>query len=367
MNIYLFDMDAVLLHPGGYRAALVATVNYFSTAMGLGEMAPSLEEIEAFEAMGITSEWDSASICIAALLAASGWQFRGGFWDAAAILRGNENQNFARPNYRALGARACAEWRPGEYAAEAAYRVLLDGRPPDGLERRLADLLLHTRDINRSPVLPVFQQFTLGADFEPTYGLPQTIETESLLLKFDRPALNRPIPDHSAIYTARPSNPPRDVPALQGLGYAPEAELGAKLVGLSHLPLIGYGSLRWLAETVGGGVHHYVKPSPVHGLAAIGAAAGAPESGALIAAEALLRGEWLSPLKELRGWRGRVTVFEDSASSIRGVREAVKRLGENWKCRGIGISSGGPKYEALIEVADRVFDSLDVAMENALH
>ncbi|MBI3362755.1 MAG: hypothetical protein HY023_16770 [Chloroflexi bacterium] len=363
LEIYLLDMDAVLLHPGGYRAALIATVNHFSTAMGLGEQAPAVEEIEAFEAAGITSEWDSASICIAALLAASAHEYSGGFSDAASALRGDGRRHGPRPDYRALAGRVAAELRRGEYPAEAAYRLLLNDRSSDGLRRPLAELLLYTRDIHRSPVLPVFQQFTLGEAYEATYGLPRTIETESLLLEHDRPALSHPVPPRSAIYTARPSNPPRDVPPRSGMGYAPEAELGAGLVGLSHLPLIGYGSLKWLAETVGGDTHQYVKPSPVHALAAIGAATGALESEALVAAEALTRGDWLSPLKDLRDGRGRVTVFEDSASSIRGVREAVSLLGEGWQCRGIGISAGGPKREALAQVADRVYPSLDAAIE----
>ena len=67
-NLYLFDMDAVLLYPGGYRAALMATVNYFSREMGLGDCAPTMHEIEVFESVGITSEWDSAPMCIVALM-----------------------------------------------------------------------------------------------------------------------------------------------------------------------------------------------------------------------------------------------------------------------------------------------------------
>ncbi len=338
-------MDSVLLHPGGYRAALIATINHFSTSMGLGELAPTVEEIEAFEAVGITSEWDSAPISVAAI--------------ALAPLAGR------RPDYVSLARRVAAEWRRGEYPAEAAYRIISNLQSLKRLEIgdwRL-EILRHSRDIQKSEVLQVFQQFTLGADFTPTYGLPRTIETEALLLKYDRPALSRPAPPCSAIFTARPSKPPRDIPSR--LGYAPEAELGAQLVGLSRLPLIGYGAFQWLAEVSGENANGeaQLKPSPVHALAAIGAALGGPESEAVRAGAAAARGEWLSPLKELRESRGRVAVFEDSAASIRGVREAVRLLGAGWECVGIGIAPGGPKREALMQVADRVYDSIDEALD----
>jgi len=336
-------MDSVLLHPGGYRAALIETVNHFSRAMGFGDLAPTHDEIEAFEAAGITSEWDSAPISIAEI-----------------ALTGQ------RPHYHSLVQRVSAEWRKGEYPVEAAHRLISNSKllTSNG-NLRLENLLLHSRDIRRSPALNIFQQFTLGDAFEETYGLPKTIEAHSTLLKHDRAALARPAPPNSAIYTARPTRPPRDVPPR--LGYAPEAELGAQLVGLSHLPIIGFGSFQWLAETIGGDPEAYLKPSPVHALAAIGAAIGASESESLRAAEAAARNEWLSPLQELRGVKGRVTVFEDSARSIVGVREAASLLGENWECVGVGISPGGPKKLALEKVANRVYPSVNDAIDGELN
>ncbi|HLB47535.1 MAG TPA: hypothetical protein VJL59_11070, partial [Anaerolineales bacterium] len=173
LNIYLFDMDAVLLHPGGYRAALIATVNHFSRGMGLGDLAPTYDEIETFEAVGITSEWDSAPISIAAISLAH-----------------------SRPDYLSLVERVSAEWRRGECPAEAAYRVLFPsprGRGDKGKGEIFGAngdwhtaILLHSRDIRRSPVLNVFQQFTLGDAFESTYSLPRTIDAHSTLLKHDR-------------------------------------------------------------------------------------------------------------------------------------------------------------------------------------
>jgi len=345
MNIYLFDMDAVLLYPGGYRAALMATVNYFSREMGLGDCAPTMHEIEVFESVGITSEWDSAPICIATLML-----------------------NGKRVDYAELVRRVSAETRSGEVPAEAAYRVVISPSPPSPLPQGeggllLEDILLRSRDINRSRVLQVFQQFTLGDHYEATYGLKRTFEDGhgSLLLKHDCKAIMSSVPERSAIYTARPSKPPRDVPMQ--IGYAPEAELGAELVGLGHLPLIGFGRLQWLAERVGGHGEHFIKPSPVHALAAIGAAFGFAESESLLMAEALARGESNTRLKELRGVR--VTVFEDSATSIQGVRQAVNLIGG--QCVGIGISSGGPKLEKLVKISDRVYPNIDEALQGEIN
>ncbi len=339
MTLFLFDIDSVLVHPGGYRAALVATVDHFSRALGFGETRLTTDEIESFEAAGITSEWDSAPICVAAL----------------ALGRGR------RPDFAALTQRLGTELRRAEFPAEAAHR-LWASRLPSANGLNFHDILLHSRDIDRSPVMAVFQQFTLGPAFESAYGLPRTVESEAYLLKYDRPALGVPVPPRSAIYTARPSNPPRGTPSQTG--YAPEAELGAELVGLGHLPIIGYGSMQWLAEQVGGHGEHFLKPSPVQGLAAIGAAAGLPEPEALFAAHTLAYGSGPHPLQALGG--GRVIVFEDSAGSIRGVREAVALLGAGWECVGIGIAGGGPKLAALEKAADRIYASVDEAIEREI-
>ena len=70
-TIFLFDVDGVLINPRGYKEALRATVEHFAARMGLEAMAPSDEDIAIFEACGITSEWDSGPMCVAALLLAA--------------------------------------------------------------------------------------------------------------------------------------------------------------------------------------------------------------------------------------------------------------------------------------------------------
>ena len=44
-TVFLFDVDGVLVKPGGYRAAVRATVNYFTRQLNLGDLSPSDETV----------------------------------------------------------------------------------------------------------------------------------------------------------------------------------------------------------------------------------------------------------------------------------------------------------------------------------
>jgi FMN phosphatase YigB (HAD superfamily) len=68
MKILLFDMDGVLLESHGYHLALQETVRRMALALGFWDASLSSNDIAAFEAGGITSEWDVAAISTALLL-----------------------------------------------------------------------------------------------------------------------------------------------------------------------------------------------------------------------------------------------------------------------------------------------------------
>ena len=68
MNIYLFDMDGVLLRPLGYHRALKETVRLAGISIGLGEMLLTDEQIAVFESLGISSEWHSSALCMAMMV-----------------------------------------------------------------------------------------------------------------------------------------------------------------------------------------------------------------------------------------------------------------------------------------------------------
>ena len=67
-SIILFDMDGVLLEQVGYHTALTAAVKRIGAALGMPNAAITPAEIGRFEAMSVTNEWDSQSICAALML-----------------------------------------------------------------------------------------------------------------------------------------------------------------------------------------------------------------------------------------------------------------------------------------------------------
>jgi hypothetical protein len=68
LQVYLFDLDGVLITPGGYNAALQATVGRFTQAMGIGESTLGESAIETFAVLGMGLEWDSSAICLGRLV-----------------------------------------------------------------------------------------------------------------------------------------------------------------------------------------------------------------------------------------------------------------------------------------------------------
>ena len=392
MRIWLFDLDGVLIYPGGYRAALKATVNHFTRAMGLGDYDLAEATIETFEACGITSEWDSSPICVAVLLA--------DLWRADPALRLPADFEAALSTVRARApqrpAPDLAAWArriaqtlsgPASYPSDAALKLLLDdarrGPEQNGrwieLETLLSVLLQRNRDLLRSPTMRVFQHYTLGSrGFASHYGIAAAFETPSLLHDLDRPALQPGGHDlilelawhgamRPAIYTARPCQP-RTLPGRPE-DYAPEAEIALDLVGLADLPVAACGHLAWLAAQHGQRPDYFVKPSPVHALTAVAMAMGGSERESLEAAQALVEeGRLAAPLSDLLGQPVEIHVFEDSARGIRGVREAARRLeraGVRAEVRAWGIAHNPEKRRALKALDASTFEDVDQAIHAA--
>ena len=66
-TVVLLDIDGVLIRPGGYRAALHATLNHFARLMGIPDFKFHEEQIAGFERRGITSEWDMVPLLLGAV------------------------------------------------------------------------------------------------------------------------------------------------------------------------------------------------------------------------------------------------------------------------------------------------------------
>ncbi|MDP6793266.1 MAG: hypothetical protein QF660_04340, partial [Anaerolineales bacterium] len=288
-SVYLLDVDGVLLYPGGYREALNRTINHFSRAMGWGDCAPMDTTTLVFEAHGITNEWDTSAICLAAMFVAA-WQHSPDLQlprsvPAALAAVRTCGVPVQRVDFAQTARMVAAEMRAGEYPALAAPRVFSRAlNSSQKADRRstltvlLDEILLTTRDIHRSHTLPVFQTYALGSVvFEETYSIAAPFDMASMILENDRPAISRANCEHllraansgeikPVVFTARPSLPPREIRVETGF-YAPEAELAVQMLGLETLPMIGYGRVQWLAREFGGDPNLWVKPAPVHALA----------------------------------------------------------------------------------------------------
>ncbi len=406
MNIWLFDIDGVLVRAGGYRAAMRATINHFSNRMGMGERAPDDDDIEFFEACGLINEWDSVPICVAWLLCETLRQSPhleiGASFDSALAALQNAGAHDASIGYRPFVRRIADNRGQGEAPSRTALRLLgadivqlpLAESQLKALDAILAVLLEDADNVLTCPTTFVFQHFSLGSHlFARTFNLPPAFDSESLLTQYDQPQLTPEWHDrvltwinqrelYATIFTARPSAPPRDMPlptAQTGEGqsprpipygaYAPEAELAVEMVGLTNLPLIGYGRLQWLGLQIGREPEELVKPSPLQALAAIGAAVSGLEVESLLAAHQLVSsGRLAGPLAELAGATVDVSVFEDTFGGIRAVREAAGLLSESGvqaTAHAYGVAASEEKLQVMARLGAPAYRTFSLALEAA--
>ncbi len=382
-TLLLFDIDGVLIYPNGYKVALRTTIDHFASVMGLPAQALTNDEIATFEACGITNEWDSAPLCVGAMLAAALAEkpdLTGGTFDLTLKALRESGVSIDRPDFEHLARQVRERLSDSVRPAPAALEILRE-RAGAQLGHLFDELLADTYEID-SPATRIFQHYVLGNDlFEQTYGIPAEFEVESMLKRFDEPLLtpemtgrlmawSQESSNGVVFYTARPSLPPRDL-AFSGedlIGYSPEADLAAELLGMADgVPLIAGGRLAWLAKKNNQHYGEYIKPSPVQALAAIGAAIGGQESPAIEAALIFHKqGKLTEPLSRLAEGSTWVAVFEDAAGGIRATRravEALNRAGLPVAVEGIGIAVESSKKAALSEIASRMVESVNEAVE----
>ena len=357
-RVLLLDIDGVLVRPGGYRAALHATLNYFVNLMGLPHFEFPEEKLAGLERRGITSEWDMVPLLLGVL-----WNDILSHQEVADLptdvstaavkigqhLDGYVPSDLIIPEFELVS---------GQYPADTALGA---GFFPFIPEQLRANLLRRSRDVGFSQTMRLFQQYTLGTRaFTQTYELSAEVDTESLLHKYDKSNINDAIREklrqpgiYLTAFTARPSSPPREVEAPP-LGYAPEAEIALDLVGLPDIPMISFGKLQYLGEQRGYDPEFLLKPSPVQALAAIGAALTGDEWPALQAAcDWHETGQLKGVLAELpRSFS--VTIVEDTLGGIRSVwaaGEILQDAGLDVIVRAFGMTSGSAAKSAAFESA----------------
>lgn len=375
MQVLLFDMDGVLVDMGGYHGALRETVAEIGRLLGYRQVCLSPDAIAAFEAIGVTNEWDSSAIC-AALLLSKAWEVDPGLrFPGVQSLETSAPHDLAPPDFMALievMAKTPSDLRP----LRRAEIALMDGSG-HRWEKKQVETIRHLLDdpydVSRFLTVRIQQEFVLGSEtFAATYGLPSRLNCASYLLTHDRPTLSAhqanamlrwlEMPDqYAAIFTNRPSSQPENL-----LG-TPEAELGARVAGLENLPMVALGGAAWLGESRGQRIEAFFKPSPVHVLAALRHALGASLEEALLASAALVYdGEVDRGWEELAGVK--VSVFEDAAKGLESAKAAQKALAKGGIPMDLslyGVTENSMKARSLEAEGGSVYADLPEALEAA--
>jgi len=364
-NIALLDMDGVLLKPGGYHESLKISVKRIGRALGIPNAQLTDEQIARFESLSVTNEWDSLAICTAFLLVTI-WQFNGD----VRLIGVEPSQKKILDDPPDFDKFLDKFTNVGDLPGHSAYDLIL--REYQGLDNsqldHLYNVLHQCRNIFESPTLPVYQETVLGSKlFQATYGIEQQLNTESFLIKYDQPVLIAEKKLHFREWLSKPGNEsgimtnrPCSTPDCHFS--SPEAELGAKIIELEDIPLLGSGMLSWYAEIHKKLANHtFLKPNPIHALALMAMCTGTSIMPALENALALSTGNgnrnnW-SKLNNTR-----VIIFEDSTKGmISGLRakELLSQVDIEINLKLIGVSSQLVKRYALQTVADIVYSDIN--------
>lgn len=398
-HIVLFDIDGVLLEERGYRAGLRLAIAYFLREINLDDRwLPDESEVSAFEAMGITSEWDIIPIWLAFALEkmarASVEPVHWPDWPAVVAWTRETRVKCERtPLQRSIHA-----IRPllqsGVVASEAVLQACLQGSfdPLRTISNQgvLQALLKSTRDFTASRMTQVFQAFILGSEmYARMYRSEAPVKCSSAIETYDRPVIK---PENvarleklsaqrrlaMAALTARPSLPPGGLAVVRA-GYSPEAEIALRLLGLDKMPLVGYGTMVHAADRFGLYADGLLKPNGFQALAATAAA---------WTGDVLSSVEWAGAINHRYGADGfgsesagnttveldrlpsvfDLHVFEDTTGGIRSARRAAEllhRSGVQANVKAWGITTNEEKKTALEGVGAVVYPDINQALRSA--
>lgn len=357
MDIFIFDMDGVLLKPNGYHRALQETVRLAGEMDGFPDVHLHKDQIAKFEALGISSEWHSSALCLAIL-----------------TLEKQKGHSHTRSNHLDLEELfAAIESQPIHLPAlERARTAIREIARKTGLPPETALKIVESSgSIMHSPTMNIFQELILGSKtFERIYQKSAQLETGSYLTKFDQRLLSEYNAHKviwwasqpgkgAAIMTNRPSS------GMPGGALDPDAEIGASLVGLKELPLVGFGEISWLAGYTQQEPGTLAKPAWQHAMAAILVASGWSMEDSLIYISRSPDTWQPSDLQHLQG--GTITVFEDTPGGLVSVQAAGDRLietGIQVEIQKFGIAADESKKTALAAQGAFVHPSIDQALNS---
>jgi len=385
-QIYLFDVDGVLVKPAGYQLAMEATCRSFLCQAGLESHVPDNNVYLGFESQKVTSEWDMVPLALLIVFDRVAQFSNCPEWvnDLSSAIRwckGLDLPDF-HVHYLPVIQQMGLYIQPGKTAAEGILNAIESGQSEDLLlhirkTQLIRSLLSTTRRMHASETTRKFQEYTLGWEtYTRVYQSEPGEFVDSFLLKYDeailQPSISKALYElnaknliRSAVYTARPSLAPKEV-VHSGNDYSPEAELALRLVGLENLPLIGYGKLAYLAGSRETTIPMYIKPAGGQAVAAMAAAWTGNEWDALCWAADLLEGrldhQAVSLPEELD-----LYIFEDSPAGILGGKAAVdilKGIGITVHYHPIGIASNNEKTSKLTFLGARIYENINLALKD---
>ena len=395
ITILLFDVDGVIVDPRAYKIGASKTLELLCAKIGLTDslaLMPTDEEIAYFESCGVHDVWDITNILFCQILVSLSEKFAGE--KVAVDLKSKsieqqlqefkgKNCEISRPDYLRL-ADQIAQTEGAPHPPDVALRVLSAEICAEPAAREnwlelLNRFLKSTRSAYDSFGTRLFQNIILGSpEFARTYDLPSEYDGPSLLETEDVVFINqqsvslldqlRKRSDYRmAIYTARPSHPPKSEPIR--VGYSPEAEMALTAANLLDAPLVAMGMMEWLAKRHNERTEDLTKPNRTQALAAlIAACAGFSDIEILEEAYEVDKHN-ANPsdthLRTLKEYSSTVFVFEDTTSGIKPLLKAAELLnqkGYEIAVRPLGIAKDENKKAALAPYCESVFANVNEAL-----
>jgi hypothetical protein len=387
MQIWLFDLDGVLIEPLGYRQSVLETMRHLFPQPFYAHLLPDYDDFDEFEAAGIISEWDM--VAISTFLIANQIMLS----DASLSIPENPQELRWLPgikppdviNYRSwINSFAGSDFQREDpstaFFCWLVNNVQSQARLRDGLlDSSFAQLLKTTRDLDLSLTTRIFQNFCLGDRlFRQTYNREPEVVSPSLLALHDVPGIT-PEQSHyildlidqgvitAVAMTARPSRMTGDSGSTNDLSSSPEAEQALQLVGLSSIPVIGLGFVNASAAAGNFQASALIKPQAFHSLAAILVAAGNSFKDAIqIGLDLIATGESSQLNDELHG--AKISIFEDSPAGLESMLAAERILSTNGiqiHLRLFGIANNPGKKNALEKLGAVVYQDACKALQAA--
>ena len=393
----ILDIDGTLLEAEGYRAACIDTINDFLERYGQSSLKITRKVTDAFEAAGITAEWDIVPLVLAAYVNWHCILFPGLDPRVGCIELPGHDFNLNNEAFENMLVEMSERYKsmlnPDETPINAVYHYLQNNKGR-GLEHLWSlpyrdEYFVDTLNPRKCPFFAQLMNRLLGSErFSKFYGIPEVLSCESYLEKKDKLLISEEyrklLPEiagngvYPVIMTYRPTVLP-EVEGNKSSQYfvnTPEGECALRLLGWDdgRMPMIGAGSLCYIEEKYNLRREYYVKPHPFHAIAAMVMSLCQDEIKALEIARQLCEAKPSLEKSPLKKWLDdgesfTLAVFEDSVSGIDSVKNAacvLKKWGYDVKISLNGIKSTKEKDKLLLNTGAKIYRNINEALDDVL-